>query len=240
MLREELVRENHGEFLLERDEDAERREGVPAFDPVEVCAPIDVRGSDEAPPSSRPRPPIVGLLEEIGEFVGGFEARRLAWSMTRWVRAFSLSRARARLLSIVGCDIGPGTAITGYVYIIGPRGCAERLHVGSGCIFGPDVTLCLDAPITLGKNVSIGPRAVLYTATHPLGVASRRMQLDILARPIVVEDGAWVGLAAMILPGVRIGRGAVVSAGAVVNEDVPANVLVAGNPATVVRDLPSR
>jgi maltose O-acetyltransferase len=179
-------------------------------------------------------------VEEIEEFLGGIEPRRLAWSMTRCIRAFSLSRTRARLLSMVGCDIGPGTAVTGYVYIVGPPRCAKRLHVGPGCIFGPDVTLCLDAPITLGKNVSIGPRAVLYTATHPLGVASRRMQLDVLARPIVVEDGAWVGLGAMILPGVRVGRGAVIAAGAVVNEDVPANVLVAGNPSSVVRDLPNR
>jgi maltose O-acetyltransferase len=102
------------------------------------------------------------------------------------------------------------------------------------------VTFCLDAPVTLGKNVSLGPRAVLYTATHALGSASRRMEFTVLARPIVVEDGAWVGLGATILGGVRIGKGAVVSAGAVVNQDVADNTLVAGNPATVVGELPER
>jgi maltose O-acetyltransferase len=156
------------------------------------------------------------------------------------IPAFTWTRTRARLLSAVGCDIEPGTAVGGYVYLIGGRDCARQLRIGRGCILGPQVTFCLDAPITLGRNVSIGPRAVLYTATHPLGVASRRMQLDIMARPIVVEDGAWVGLGAMILPGVRIGRGAVVAAGAVVNEDVPDNVLVAGNPARIVQELPAR
>lgn len=140
---------------------------------------------------------------------------------------------------MVGCDVRAGTAVGGFVHIIGPRGCASRLRVGPGCILGPDVTFCLDAAVTLGSNVSIGPRAVLYTATHALGGESRRMRFDVMARPIVVEDGAWIGLGAMILAGVRIGRGAVVAAGAVVGEDVPDNALVRGNPAVLAELLPA-
>jgi acetyltransferase-like isoleucine patch superfamily enzyme len=64
------------------------------------------------------------------------------------------------------------------------------------------------------------------------------MDPSVVARPVVVEDGAWIGMAALILPGVRIGAGAVVSAGAVVTSDVPPDTLVAGNPAAVVRSLP--
>jgi acetyltransferase-like isoleucine patch superfamily enzyme len=112
--------------------------------------------------------------------------------------------------------------------------------MGPGCIVGPDVTFGLDESITLGKNVSIGPRAVLYTATHPIGLGDRRMDLNLLARPIVVGDGAWIGFGALVLPGVRVGRGAVIAAGAVVNADVPEDVLVAGNPATVTQELPTR
>jgi maltose O-acetyltransferase len=194
----------------------------------------------EPSPPRRRTPRLLGFLEELRDVVGSVELRRLGWGATKVLPAFTLTRTRARLLAAVGCDIAPGTAVGGYVYLIGKRGCARQLRIGSGCILGPEVTFCLDAPITLGTNVSIGPRAVLYTATHPLGIASRRMQLDILARPIVVEDGAWIGLGAMILPGVRIGRGAVVAAGAVVNDDVPDNSLVAGNPATIVQELPSR
>jgi maltose O-acetyltransferase len=207
--------------------------------PVGPHALEDLR--DTAPPPSRTAAPrLAAAVEELQAYVTGFDPRLFAWSMTRWVRAFTMPRIRARVLSRVGCQIGPGTAVTGYVHLVGPRDCARGLRIGSGCILGPDVTFCLDAPITLGTNVSIGPRALLYTATHPLGVASRRMQLNLMARPIVVEDGAWIGLGAMILSGVRVGRGAVVAAGAVVNEDVPENALVAGNPATVVRELPSR
>jgi maltose O-acetyltransferase len=65
------------------------------------------------------------------------------------------------------------------------------------------------------------------------------MQFNTAARPIVVEDGAWIALGALILPGVRIGRGAIVGAGSVVSEDVPPNVLVVGNPARATQDLPT-
>ena len=57
-------------------------------------------------------------------------------------------------------------------------------------------------------------------------------------KPIVVEDGVWVGMHSLILPGVTLGRGCVVSAGSVVAQDVPPNTLVAGNPATVQQNLP--
>jgi acetyltransferase-like isoleucine patch superfamily enzyme len=201
---------------------------------------LDTLRAVEPPANPRDKSRISSVLDELSHFVNGVDVRRLGWNAARLLPPFTLARSRARLLSAVGCDIGPGTAVTGYVYLVGPRDCARALRVGSGCILGPDVTFCLDAPITLGRNVSIGPRAVLYTATHPLGVASRRMQLDVLARPITVEEGAWIGLGAMILPGVRVGRGAVVAAGAVVSADVPDNVLIAGNPAAVVQELPTR
>jgi maltose O-acetyltransferase len=183
---------------------------------------------------------LSGFAEEVFDSLRQFELRRAAWSASRVLPAFTFPRTRARLLSVIGCDIGSGTGVTGYVRLVGPPGCASRLRIGSGCLLGPDVTLCLDASITLGQNVSLGPRAVLYTATHPLGDASRRMQFFTMARPIVVEDGAWIGLGALILAGVTVGRGAVVSAGAVVTKDVPENALVAGNPATVVQALGSR
>ncbi len=202
---------------------------------------IEARESDEPPPSVRtPATRIAAFSEELGAFVSLLDARRLAWEATRYFPSFTFPLTRARLLSLVGCHISPGTAVCGYVHIVGPRDCAGRFRVGTGCIIGPDVTVCLDAPVTLGSGVSIGPRAVLYTATHALGIASRRMELNVMARPIVIEDGAWVGMAALVLSGVRIGRGAVVASGAVVNEDVPDNVLVAGNPARVVENLPPR
>jgi acetyltransferase-like isoleucine patch superfamily enzyme len=115
---------------------------------------------------------------------------------------------------------------------------AARLHIGRGSIVASGVTLGLDEEITVGQNVSIGPGAALFTATHSLGFGSRRMQLPTVASPICVDDGVWIGMRSLILPGITLGRGSVVSAGAVVMENVPPHTLVRGNPARVVEQLP--
>ena len=78
----------------------------------------------------------------------------------------------------------------------------------------------------------------IYTGTHHLGPGSNRRLPALLAKPVVVERGCWVGLGAMILPGVNLGHGSVVAAGAVVTEEVPPDSYVEGNPAKVVRQLP--
>ena len=58
---------------------------------------------------------------------------------------------------------------------------------------------------------------------------------NIYARPVKIEDGAWIGGGAIILPGVTIGRNAVIGAGAVVTKDIPANAVAVGSPARVIR-----
>jgi acetyltransferase-like isoleucine patch superfamily enzyme len=112
------------------------------------------------------------------------------------------------------------------------------LHIDEGCTIAPNVTFGLDGHIWIGRNVSIGPSATLHTGTHELGLSSRRMNPRVIARDIHVEDGVWIGMHAVILPGVRLGQGCVVSAGAVVTADVPANAFVGGNPAAVLQILP--
>jgi maltose O-acetyltransferase len=82
----------------------------------------------------------------------------------------------------------------------------------------------------------IGPAVQIYTAAH-LHQAEARIQGLEVAKPIVIEDNVWLGGGAILLPGVRIGRNAVVGAGAVVPRSVPANTVVAGNPARVIREI---
>jgi acetyltransferase-like isoleucine patch superfamily enzyme len=183
---------------------------------------------------------IERLVTEVRGALGMIEPSRHAWNATRLLPDFMFPAARARLLSAVGCDIERGVGVLGHVEIIGPTGCAKNLHIGTGSVVGPGATFCLDAPITIGQGVSIGPRALLYTASHAVGKSSRRMHPEVVAAPIVIEDGAWIALGATILAGVRIGRGAVVRAGAVVVSDVPDNAIVAGNPATITGELPDR
>lgn len=102
---------------------------------------------------------------------------------------------------------------------------AERVFINQGCTF-------LDfAGIRLGAGTMIGPRATLITMSHPVDPGERRQFLN--GAPIDIAENVWIGAGAMILPGVSIGRDAVVAAGAVVAEDVPAASLVAGPKATV-------
>ena len=102
----------------------------------------------------------------------------------------------------------------------------------------PRVTLGLDADIFLGRNVSLSPGVVLYTATHRIGFGSMRMLPFTDPKPIVIQDGSWIGMHSLILPGVTVGHGSIVSAGAVVTASVPPNTLVSGNPAAVQDSLP--
>jgi acetyltransferase-like isoleucine patch superfamily enzyme len=195
--------------------------------------------SSPAPgPATRAGGGFSHVVEEARHTLSKVDASRIAWSAARVLPEFTFPRLRARLLSMVGCDVRKGVGVFGHIHLTGPGGSARNLRIGSGSTIAPDAAFCLDAPITLGQNVSIGPRVMLYTATHLIGGSSRRMQLNTEARPIVVEDGVWIGLGAIVLAGVRIGRGAIVAAGAVVTKDVPENVLVAGNPAVVVEELP--
>jgi acetyltransferase-like isoleucine patch superfamily enzyme len=104
---------------------------------------------------------------------------------------------------------------------------AERVFINQGCTF-------LDyAGIRLGTGVMVGPRATFITGGHPVDPQERRLYLT--GEPIDVGENVWIGAGAMILPGVSIGRDAVVAAGAVVADDVPAASLVTGTKATVRR-----
>ncbi|MFG3418363.1 DapH/DapD/GlmU-related protein [Micromonospora sp. NPDC049460] len=104
---------------------------------------------------------------------------------------------------------------------------AERVFINQNCTF-------LDyAGIRLGERVMVGPRATFITVGHPVDPAERRGWLS--GGPIDVAENVWIGAGATILPGVSIGRDAVVAAGAVVTDDVPAASLVTGRKATVRR-----
>ncbi len=104
---------------------------------------------------------------------------------------------------------------------------AERVFINQGCTF-------LDyAGIRLGEGVMVGPKVTFITSGHPVDPAERRVYLT--GEPIDVADNVWIGAGATILPGVSIGRDAVVAAGAVVADDVPPASLVAGPKATVRR-----
>lgn len=110
------------------------------------------------------------------------------------------------------------------------------IEVGTGSFLNCGVWIRAARRVTIGAGCLIGPRAMIIdNDAHELGGDHA---VGGCAAPIVIEDGAWLGAAAIVLRGVTIGRGAVVGAGSVVRRNVPPRALVAGNPARILRRLP--
>jgi len=107
-----------------------------------------------------------------------------------------------------------------------------NLKLGSFVAIDDQVNLYSAAPITIGTKVAISREAFICTASHDVTQAWR----PLITKPIVICDGVWIGARAIILPGVTIGEGAVVAAGAVVTRDVPPFTIVGGNPAKVIKE----
>ena len=106
----------------------------------------------------------------------------------------------------------------------------DHLIINYGC------TILDVAEVTMGDWVMIGPHVLISTVNHPLSPRGRRNRLGV-AKPVRIGDDVWIGGHATILPGVTIGDGAVVAAGAVVTKDVPPYTVVAGVPARVVKEI---
>ena len=111
----------------------------------------------------------------------------------------------------------------------------EDVYIADGLIVVEE--LADTGNLVIGDRVSIAPRVTLVTSSHP-NRSRIRSTATTRKGAIVIEPDAWIGAGAVILPGVRIGRGAVVGALTVVTQDVPALSIVAGQPARAVRQLP--
>jgi acetyltransferase-like isoleucine patch superfamily enzyme len=112
-----------------------------------------------------------------------------------------------------------------------------EIRIGDGSIINSGASLAATRSITLGRRVFVGTLAFIMDSNFH-DVEDRRIHPQ--GKPVVLEDDVWVGVKATILQGVRIGRGAVVGAHAVVTHDVPPFTVVAGIPARVVRTLVPR
>jgi len=145
-------------------------------------------------------------------------------------------------------SIGSNSEIAGQLLVFAHGGC---IRIGDECFIGEG------SRIWSGKSIAIGNRVVISfdvkifdNQTHPLAVKERYehirkilstghpSDIDLGDQPIVIEDDVWIGCMCIILRGVHIGRGAVVAAGSVVTNDVPAWTVVAGNPAKIIKTIP--
>ncbi len=154
---------------------------------------------------------------------------RIIWRFLPETRCFAIKRAMLRL---AGAEVGPGVRLCSSVTILG----TGRLRIGADTWVGHQVLLCVNSSVVIGANVDLGPRVFIGDGTHEIDAAGLRSAGRGITREVQIGDGAWLGVAVSVLPGVTIGRKAVIAAGAVVNRAIPDNCVAAGVPAEIVRN----
>jgi maltose O-acetyltransferase len=124
-----------------------------------------------------------------------------------------------------------------HLYIEPPFHCdyGYNIHSGENVYFNVNCVVLDTMKITIGNNVFFGPNVHIYAATHPLDAIERRKTE--FSKPVTIGNDCWIGGNSVICPGVTIGNGVTIGAGSVVTKDIPDNVLAAGNPAKVIRQL---
>lgn len=179
----------------------------------------------DTPPPARPESRGRGLALRL------FLIRVLAY-LTNYVVAYVPSFKVRHLWyrRIWGFELGEGVGIHMgmFVWSFGPRQTREDgARIGRNTRINRNCTLDVRSGLTIGNNVSISPEVMILAGSHDINDP----QFVQVPGAIVIEDHVWIGSRAMILPGVTVGRGAVIAAGAIVTKDVEPLTIVAGVPA---------
>ncbi|MFF1571176.1 acyltransferase [Leifsonia sp. NPDC058292] len=140
---------------------------------------------------------------------------------------------RRRLYRSAKISVAPGARINGGVVFQYPN-----VSVGEGTWVGrrSEFAASPRASITIGAQCDISQDVLFVTGSHETGTAEKRAGAG-TNLPILVGDGCWIGARALILGGTTIGAGSIVAAGAVVRGEFPPNVLLAGVPAKIIKQL---
>ncbi len=112
----------------------------------------------------------------------------------------------------------------------------EHISVGRRFFANFNLVVLDEATVTIGDDCFIGPNVGIYTACHSTDPVIRNTRRE-WAKPVKIGNNVWIGGSVTILPGVTIGDNVTIGAGSVVVKDIPSNVVVAGNPAKVIRHL---
>lgn len=166
------------------------------------------------------------LYVAIGEELAA-DGRRVAEWMDRYNASIARTqRDHAVLLREMMASVGEGS------YIRPPFHCdyGYNISLGAGVFLNFNCVILDVVKVTIGDRTQIGPGVQILTADHPRDPAQRRAGLE-FGRPVSIGADVWIGAAAIVLPGITIGDGAIVGAGAVVTRDVRPGATVVGNPA---------
>jgi acetyltransferase-like isoleucine patch superfamily enzyme len=138
----------------------------------------------------------------------------------------------SKFINLYGCEVGDNTKIGAFVEI------QKNARVGSNCKISSHTFIC--EGVTVEDNVFIGHNVTFINDSYPRATTTDgalQTEADWKVEPTIVEKGASIGSGATILSNVRIGENAFVGAGSVVTKDVPADTIVVGNPARVLRHI---
>lgn len=139
---------------------------------------------------------------------------------------FPSHHVRRLVLFFAGMKIGEGSSIHMGCHFFSPR----NVQIGRDTIVGNGAFLDGRAPLKIGDHVDVAAQVMIYNSEHDINSAG----FSAITAPVEIEDYVFIGPRAIILPGVKIGRGAVVGAGAVVTHDVPELAIAGGVPAKVI------
>lgn len=143
--------------------------------------------------------------------------------LLRWVGYVPSHCFRKVIYVVSGVKIGKGSTIHMWANFFDPRG----VEIGEDTIIGDHCFLDGRASLKIGSHVDIASQVLIYNSEHDIEAEDFKA----IVAPVGIEDYVFVGPRAIILPGVKIGKGAVVAAGAVVTKDVPPFTIVGGVPA---------
>ncbi|HMN11685.1 MAG TPA: sugar O-acetyltransferase, partial [Bellilinea sp.] len=120
----------------------------------------------------------------------------------------------------------------------GPFFCdyGKNITLGDGVYFNFNCVILDVCPVKIGSRSMFGPGVQILTALHPIDAEERATWVE-YGSPITIGEDVWVGGGAIICPGVTVGNRSIIGAGAVVTKNVPDDVIVAGNPAKIIRRL---
>jgi len=141
----------------------------------------------------------------------------------------------SRFINLYGCEIGDETKIGAFVEI------QKNASVGRRCKISSHTFVC--EGVTIEDNVFVGHGVTFINDSFPRATTANgqlQTEADWKVEKTIVKKGASIGSGSTILANVTIGENAIVGAGSVVTKDVPANTIVAGNPAKVLRQIPPR
>lgn len=171
------------------------------------------------------------LRAHYAEFPRGFQKIRSHLGAAGYniaISGFPCHAVRQGYLRGCGMRIGKKVALMRGAIVVRP----DQISIGNNCIIGFNCFLGGEAGIQIGNNVNLASFTTILAGYHDIDDPTFKSILN----PVIVEDYAWVATRATIAGGVRIGRGAVVAAGAVVTKDVPPYHVVGGVPARKIKE----